>query len=254
MRTARTDSEALVIEDDHRRGSPGRGAGGMIEPMLRRAFVFVALFRVAAVVLGQSARERLPCRRPLAPPTVGAMLDTLGALVKDGHIDVEADLLSGSVPAIPKYALEVEGTPRTSVTAEAVDGVITKMHFGVQNGRLIVRGRGLRPKVSIESLEFESPKGITDLKFKGLGIWRPIVAIFGGIARSAVRKLELRTDVPSVLKGEILGGKKPAATPAAAPRPSRRPPSPRRRRPDPRPRRRPRSRTSSPRFGSTASR
>jgi hypothetical protein len=34
-----------------------------------------------------------------------------------------------------------------------------------------------------------------------------------------VRTLELRTDVPSVLKGESLGGKKPAATPAAAPAP-----------------------------------
>ena len=83
-----------------------------------------------------------------------------------------------------------------------------------------MRGRGLRPKVSIESLEFESPKGDHGLSSsRGIGIWKPIVAIFGGIARSSVRKLELRTDVPSVLKGEILGGKKPAATPAAAPAP-----------------------------------
>jgi hypothetical protein len=192
----------------------------MIESMLRRALTFVVLFPAAAAAFGQSTPEAAPAPAPTPAATVGGMLDTLGALVKDGHIDVEADLLAGSVPAIPKYTLEVEGTPRTSVTAEAVDGVITKMHFGVDHGRLIVRGRGLRPKVSIESLEFESPKGITDLKFKGLGIWRPIVAIFGGIARSAVRKLELRTDVPSVLKGEILGGKKPAATPAAAPAPT----------------------------------
>ena len=114
----------------------------MIESMLRRAFVFVALFRAAAAVRGQAAPETAPAPAPAPPPTVGAMLDTLGALVKDGHLDVEADLLAGSVPAIPKYALEVEGAPRTSVTAEAVDGVVTKMHFGVQNGRLIVRGRG----------------------------------------------------------------------------------------------------------------
>ena len=172
-----------------------------------------------ALVLLTSGELAFGQPAPTPPPDAGtgATLDRLGALVKDGHLDVEADLLAGSVPAIPKYTLEVEGAPRTSITADAVNGVVTKMHFGVDNGRLIVRGKGLRPKISIESLEFESPKGITDLKFKGLGIWKPIVAIFGGIARSAVGKLELRTDVPSVLKGEILGGKKPAATPAAAP-------------------------------------
>ena len=90
----------------------------------------------------------------------------------------------------------------------------------------VVRGKGLRPKVAIESLDFEAPAGMTKMKFHGLGIWKPIVAIFGGIARSAVRKMEFRTDIPSVLKGEILGGKKarrraatppPAATPTPAP-------------------------------------
>ena len=67
------------------------------------------------------------------------------------------------------------------------------------------------------------------MKFHGLGIWKPIVAIFGGIARSAVRKMEFRTDIPSVLKGEILGGKR--ATPSAGrrrptPAPSGPPPAP----------------------------
>jgi hypothetical protein len=180
---------------------------------LWRPFFALVLFAAGECAFGQSA----PAPAPPAPEAgIGATLDRLGALVKDGHIDVEADLLAGSVPAIPNYTLEVEGAPRTSVTADAIDGIVTKMHFGVENGRLIVRGKGLRPKVSIESLDFESPKGVTDFKFKGLGIWKPIVAIFGGIARSAVGKLELRTDVPSVLKGEILGGKRPAATPAAA--------------------------------------
>jgi hypothetical protein len=101
---------------------------------------------------------------------------------------------------------------------DAVDGRVTRMHFGVDNGKLVVRGQGLRPKVAIESLDFEDPKGITKMEFHGLGIWKPIVAIFGGIARSAVRKLEFRTDIPSVMKGEILGGKR--ATPAATPPPA----------------------------------
>jgi hypothetical protein len=156
---------------------------------------------------------------------VQAALDRLGALVKDGKLNVEADLHAGSVPTIPKYALEVQGSPKTTIEAEAVGGAVTKLHFGVENGKLVVRGKGLRPKVNIESLDFEAPGGITGLKFKGLGIWKPIVAIFGGIARSAVRKMEFRTDIPSVLKGEIFGKKAtpvPGATspPDAAPTPS----------------------------------
>ncbi len=145
------------------------------------------------------------------------MLENIGKLVKDGHLALEADLQPGSMPVIPKYTLEVQGSPVTSVAVEAADGKVTHMKFGVENGRLVVRGQGLRPKVAIESFEFQDPRGITNLKFHGLGIWKPIVAIFGGIARSAVGKLELRTDIPSVLKGEILGAKKPTPAPGAPP-------------------------------------
>ena len=168
-------------------------------------------------------------------PDTAEMLARIGALVKDGRIGIEADLLPGSMPVMPKYTLDVQGTPKTSVAVEAVDGKVTHMKFTVENGQLAVRGSGLRPKVAIESMEFQDPKGITDLKFHGLGIWRPIVAIFGGIARSAVAKLHLNTDVPSVLKGEIFGAKKatpapgapaPAPTPVpAAPPPGAAPPS-----------------------------
>jgi hypothetical protein len=150
------------------------------------------------------------------------MLENIGKLVKDGHLSVEADLIQGSMPVIPKYTLDVQGAPKASIAVEAKDGKVTHMKFGVENGQLVVRGSGLRPKVAIESLEFQDPKGIDDLKFHGLGIWRPIVAIFGGIARAAVGKLTLNTDIPSVLKGEIFGAKKPAAaaTPAPAPTPT----------------------------------
>ena len=158
-----------------------------------------------------------------ALPNTSETLDRIGALVKDGRLGVEADLQAGRMPVMPKYTLDVEGAPMASVAVEAADGRVTHMKFGVANGRLIVRGSGLRPKVAIESLEFQDPKGITDLKFHGVGIWKPIVAIFGGIARSAVGKLSLNTDIPSVLKGEILGAKKataatkPGATPPPAP-------------------------------------
>jgi hypothetical protein len=168
-----------------------------------------------------SASPLIAAPNASASPVVTPPLDALGALVKDGRLRIEADLHAGSVPAIPKYALEVQGSPKTTVEAVAVDGSVTKMKFVVENGKLVVRGSGLRPKVSIEELEFEAPQGVTTMKFHGLGIWKPIVAIFGGIARSAVKKMEFRTDIPSVLKGEILGGKKtaPAAPPPGAPPP-----------------------------------
>jgi hypothetical protein len=171
---------------------------------------------------------------PEPAKNVSEALDRLGALVKDGRLRVQADLMAGSVPAIPKYTLEIQGNPTTTIDLDAVDGRVTRLHFGVDNGKLVVRGKGLRPKVAIESLDFEDPKGITKMKFHGLGIWKPIVAIFGGIARSAVRKLEFRTDIPSVMKGEILGGKRatpgasppPAATPTPVPVPGEPPPTP----------------------------
>ncbi len=155
--------------------------------MLCRGLVFLAAFLLASAARGQTP------------------LDSLGALVRDGHLTVEADLQPGRILMRPAWTLEVEGTPRARIQAEAREGRVEKLDFSVQGGRLIVRGQGLRPKVTIESLHFDSRKGITGLSFHGLGIWRPIVAIFGGIARSAVGKLEFRTDVPSVLRGQIFG-------------------------------------------------
>ena len=179
----------------------------------------LAIFPILALLLAAPPATA----QDAGDPATG--LDRLGAVVRDGHLDVEADLSAGSVPAIPNYALEVQGSPRTTISADATDGVVTKLHFGVDGGKLIVRGKGLRPKVSIESLDFESPRGVTNLKFRGLGIWRPIVAVFGGVARSAVRKMELRTDIPSVLRGEILGARKTPAVPEGAPPPGPPPPS-----------------------------
>jgi hypothetical protein len=190
---------------------------------MRSRTLAALLFVASARLSGQAAPEPAPAPQtasvpePVPVPTPSP-IDILGALVKDGHLKVEADLHAGSVPAIPKYTLEVQGAPKTTITADAADGTVTRMHFTVENGQLVVRGKGLRPKVAIEQLDFQAPQGVTTMKFHGLGIWKPIVAIFGGIARSAVRKMEFRTDIPSILKGEVLGGKKePAAAPPAPP-------------------------------------
>jgi hypothetical protein len=111
----------------------------------------------------------------------------------------------------------VKGAPKTTMEAQATDGEVRHMRFAVENGQLIVRGSGLRPRLAIEGVEFQQPAGLTSLKVRGLGIWRPIIAIFRGIAKSAVNKLEFHTDIPSVLKGNVIGGKKAATPKAAAP-------------------------------------
>ncbi len=186
----------------------------------------------AISVQAASASPRIaPTAEPLEAADPSQVLDNIGRLVKDGKLKVQTDLFAGSVPAIPKYTLEVQGDPTASISADAVNGEVSKMHFGVANGRLVVRGQGLRPKVAIEELDFEQPKGVTTMKFHGLGIWRPIVAIFGGIARSAVRKMQFRTDIPSILKGEVMGGKKEtpvagAPVPTPTPTPERAPGAP----------------------------
>ena len=188
-----------------------------------------------------SASPRIaPTPEPLEPADPSKVLDNIGRLVKNGKLKVQADLLAGSIPAIPKYTLEVQGDPTASISADAVDGEVRKMHFGVAHGKLVVRGQGLRPKVAIEELDFEQPKGVTTMKFHGLGIWKPIVAIFGGIARSAVRKMQFRTDIPSILKGEVMGGKKETPV-AGAPVPTPTPTLGKRRRAPRRPRHRRRS-------------
>src|SRR5262245_33646240 len=68
-----------------------------------------------------------------ALPSTSQMLENIGKLVKDGHLSVEADLIQGRMPVIPKYTLDVEGSPKTSVLVEAADGKVTHMKFGVEN-------------------------------------------------------------------------------------------------------------------------
>lgn len=152
-------------------------------------------------------------------------LDRLGQLLKDGELHIEADLQEGQVPLIPKYVVLVKGAAKATIEAQATDGEVKHMKLAVDNGQLIVHGSGLRPRVAIEGVELQQPKGVTALKVRGLGIWRPIVAIFRGIARNAVNNLGLHTDIPSVVKGNIVGGKK-AATPAAATPPPAATPTP----------------------------
>ncbi|HEX7251634.1 MAG TPA: hypothetical protein VF376_02050, partial [Thermoanaerobaculia bacterium] len=169
--------------------------------------------------------EASPATVNPAPTDTRAMLDEIGGCVESGKLNVDVDLIEGQVPAAPKWVIQTKGTPHLKMTTTAAQGRIEHMNVSVSDGTLLVAGKGLRPKVYLESVAFEDGKGITDAKFRGKGIWRPIVAIFRGLAMSAVRKLEFRTDIPSVLRGEILApkvaapGKKGAAPPQATPPP-----------------------------------
>ena len=167
------------------------------------------------------AAEASPAPTPAARVDTRDLLDQIGNCVESGKLHVQIDLLEGRVPAADKWMVETRGQPLTTITAEAANGRIQKLNVGVSNGTLLVAGKGLRPKVTIESLAFEDGKGVTEMKVHGKGIWKPLVALFGGLARSAVNKLELKTDIPSVMRGEILGSStakpKKAGTPAPTP-------------------------------------
>jgi hypothetical protein len=139
------------------------------------------------------------------PPEPQVLLDQIAECVDSGKLSLEIDLQSGRVPAAPGWTVEVIGAPKATLVAEAVDGRVRRLDFVVTEGDLLVDGKCLRPDVFIESFHFEEGKGITQAHYRGRGIWRPIVGIFRGLATSALRNLHLRTDVPSVLRGEVLG-------------------------------------------------
>ncbi|MCP6769871.1 hypothetical protein NL529_33995, partial [Klebsiella pneumoniae] len=78
------------------------------------AFLAAAAALPAQILPNASGSPSLAVPNASASPAI-APVDLLGGLIKDGRLKVEADLHAGSVPAIPKYALVVEGSPRTTV-------------------------------------------------------------------------------------------------------------------------------------------
>jgi hypothetical protein len=148
-----------------------------------------------------------------APAPAQEMLDQLAGLVKRGKLNVEVDLQAGRVPAGPAWTLQVIGSPKAKLVAEADEGRVDCVDIDVTGGELLVNGRGLRPRLSIEGMRFEQGKGITEARFRGRGIWRPIVAVFRTLARPALRRLDVPTDIGSILRGEIVSSEKSASAP-----------------------------------------
>ena len=161
-------------------------------------------------------------------------VDQLGAAVRDGNVDLTFALLPGKVPLTPGWSIETSGSPRARLKASAREGRIDRLAFEVRGGNLIVAGTGLRPDVVIESLEADGTRGVTNARFHGKGFFgRIVIGLFRGAGMSAVRKMKFRTDLPSVLRGDIFvseakpagSGAPPTPTPAPAAPPPPAPPA-----------------------------
>src|SRR5438132_6944012 len=150
----------------------------------------------------------IPALAQTTPAESDVLLDELAGLLNRGKLNVEVDLLSGRAAIAPQWTLLVNGTPKATLTAEADEGRIRCLQIDISGGELIVNGSGLRPRLSVEGFRSGEGKGSGDARFRGRGVWRPSVAVFRTLARPALRRLEVPTDIRSILRGQILSAEK----------------------------------------------
>ena len=132
-----------------------------------------------------------------------AALDELAGLIDRGNLRVEVNLKPGRAALTPEWTIETVGSPTATLTAEANHGQIECVTIDVTGGQLFILGKGLRPRLSIEGMQFEGG-GIVDARVRGRGAWRPVIAMFRTLARPALRHLDVPTDIRSILMGRIL--------------------------------------------------
>jgi hypothetical protein len=136
------------------------------------------------------------------------MLDQLAGLVNRGKVQVDVNLKEGTAAITPGWSVQTIGSPKASVTVEADEGRVQCLDVDVTDGKLLIAGRGLRPSLEIEGMRFEEGAGIVDARFRGRGIWRPIIAVFRTLARPTLRRLNIPTDIRSILRGDIFASEK----------------------------------------------
>jgi hypothetical protein len=148
-----------------------------------------------------------------------SFVDELGAAIRSGNVNLTFALARGKVPLTGAWSLETTGEPLAHLKADAVEGHLTKFSFSVDGGDLIVAGAGLRPDVVIQSVEADGTHGVTAARFHGRSFFGKIViGLFRGVGMSAVRKMKLKTDLPSLFRGDIVvHEEKPAGKAAPAP-------------------------------------
>jgi hypothetical protein len=136
------------------------------------------------------------------------MLDQLAGVVNRGRVRVDVNLKPGSAVITPGWSVQTVGEPKAAVTVEADEGRVQCLDVDVTGGQLLIVGKGLRPSLVIEGLRFEEGSGIVGARFRGRGIWRPIVAVFRAFARPALRRFNVPTDIRSILRGDIVASEK----------------------------------------------
>lgn len=164
-----------------------------------------ALAQVPAFPATPPAMVAVSTSQPPLDSSSQTVLDQIAGCVDSGAFSLEIDLRAGRVPVADAWKVEAVGAPTAALVATAVGGHVSRLDLVVNGGTLLLEGNHLRPTILIKSLRFEEGKGITEASYRGRGIWRPIVWVFRGLARSAVRRLEFRTDILSVLHGDVLG-------------------------------------------------
>lgn len=150
----------------------------------------------------------LTCATAQGQTDSAILLDQLAGLLDRGKLNVAVDLNAGSAAIEPGWTLQTTGAPTAALTAEADDGRVQCLDIEVTGGRIVIAGKGLRPKVEIDQIRFERGSGVTVAHFRGRGMWRPIVALFRTLARPALRRLDVTTDIGSLLRGQILNSSK----------------------------------------------
>ncbi len=201
---------------------PTRALGAGLRCVVRAACI-AALLLAGATTPALAQAPASPAALPAAitgppatsPPTSDSqlVLDQIAGCGDSGTLRLDIDLRAGRFAAADAWAVEVVGTPTATLVATAVGGHVNRLDVAVDGGMLLLDGSHLRPKILIQSFHFEEGKGITEASYRGRGIWRPIVWMFRCLARSALRNLEIHTDLPSILHGEFLGAK--GAAPSA---------------------------------------
>jgi len=182
---------------------------------LRTPITCAALFSL--ILAGAPALAQTPATsESAATPDAGVLLDQIAGLIDRGKLHVSVDLEAGRAAIAPQWTVLVTGAPKATLLAEAEGGHIRRVDVAVDGGELVVSGSGLRPSVSIEGMRFEEGKGITEARFRGRGAWRPVVAIFRTLARPALQRLDIPTDIRSILRGEIVSSKKSSDASGAA--------------------------------------
>ncbi len=186
--------------------------------LVRRAVCFAVLLLASVMAPAFAQAPPAPAAvveispfKPMLTSDAQRVLDQMAECADSGTLRLEIDLHAGRIQVADGWDVEVVGTPTAALVATAAAGRVSRLDVAVDGGMLLLDGRNLRPKILIESLRFEEGKGITEAGYRGRGIWRPILWLFRCLARSALGSLELRTDIPSVLHGEILGRKRAAS-------------------------------------------